>query len=206
MEERLQQKRAVARWHFLVDEVGENIEMTSVTNEGQREKFCFPLSSKGMPSQGAMQYDKDHWNAKVSVPETGAVGEDEKAPADLSESPLSASSLQKIGPARLHCTSCLEPIVDLHTISRYVALPSQHWEELIDAWMCHGDQEINVGLIQAHKDMDDSKAVQVGEVRVSDSHLTLNGADVIEGMVKMLESASFKTQSVSQLSKWLRCN
>lgn len=187
-------------WRFEVDASGEHIELTCEDGGGKdrRKVLCYPLSSRGTPGQGAMTPKEDHRSAKVSV---STAARDEERPDAFAEAPLSASMLESSRTKSLVCTSCLETVVDLQSVSRFIALPSQHWEELIDAWMCHGDQEINVGLIQAHKDMDESKPVQIGEVRVSDSQLTLNGFNAVVGKIDIVTSTSPLEVSVGPFAR-----
>lgn len=58
-----------------------------------------------------------------------------------------AAEFRKHKPQLLVCSSCGEDLVDLSRISRYNDLPSEHWAELLDAWMCHHDQTLSEELI-----------------------------------------------------------
>ena len=49
---------------------------------------------------------------------------------------LPASELASLSPSSYMCASCSLPLVPAPP-TRYRDLPSEHWEELIDAWMCH---------------------------------------------------------------------
>lgn len=56
---------------------------------------------------------------------------------------LDADQLLSIHPTSFICASCSLPLVKSSKITRYRDLPSEHWEELVDAWMCHGDQKLH---------------------------------------------------------------
>ncbi|KAF9568276.1 hypothetical protein CPC08DRAFT_702699 [Agrocybe pediades] len=56
---------------------------------------------------------------------------------------LDAEQLLSIRPTSFICASCSLPLVQSSKVSRYRDLPSEHWEELVDAWMCHGDQKLH---------------------------------------------------------------
>ncbi|KAF8888545.1 HECT-like ubiquitin-conjugating enzyme-binding-domain-containing protein [Infundibulicybe gibba] len=62
---------------------------------------------------------------------------------DISAPLLDASQLVAINPTSFICASCSLPLVYSHGINTYRDLPSEHWEELVDAWMCHSDQKLH---------------------------------------------------------------
>ncbi|CEQ39153.1 SPOSA6832_00629 [Sporobolomyces salmonicolor] len=65
--------------------------------------------------------------------------------------PLSTSELRETMPVSFVCATCDAELIDTSTITRYNALPSEHWAELLDAWMCHQDQTLSDDLIQKGK-------------------------------------------------------
>lgn len=63
---------------------------------------------------------------------------------------LSASELRSRSPSALCCTACEREIADVSAASRsgqkgtgtgagYKDLPSEHWAEMMEVWMCHSD-------------------------------------------------------------------
>lgn len=72
-----------------------------------------------------------HWEIKASCYQSG-VPPKESDDAAL----LPASELASLSPSSYVCSSCSLPLVPTPP-TRYRDLPSEHWEELIDAWMCH---------------------------------------------------------------------
>lgn len=93
--------------------------------------------------------------------------------AEESEAPFSAKQLASIGSTQWQCTTCLADVMDLRATTRFIPLPSQHWEELVDAWMCHTDQELNETLLKAQKNIEHHTGLQAGQVHVADSQLIL---------------------------------
>lgn len=63
-------------------------------------------------------------------------------------SPLSTNELRQALPISFACSKCGVEIIDSTTITKYNALPSEHWAELLDSWMCHGDQELSQDLVE----------------------------------------------------------
>ncbi|GAA6002356.1 hypothetical protein JCM10207_001079 [Rhodosporidiobolus poonsookiae] len=75
-----------------------------------------------------------------------------KSRADLEvHTPLSTDELRRSMPTSFACSTCNAQLADTSAITRYNALPSEHWAELLDAWMCHQDQELSADLIAKGK-------------------------------------------------------
>ncbi|KAJ7598792.1 HECT-like ubiquitin-conjugating enzyme-binding-domain-containing protein [Mycena floridula] len=56
---------------------------------------------------------------------------------------LDATQLSDDNPTSFICSSCSLPVVQSSKITRYSDLPSEHWQELVEAWMCHADQKLH---------------------------------------------------------------
>ncbi|KAF8800567.1 hypothetical protein BYT27DRAFT_7199686 [Phlegmacium glaucopus] len=56
---------------------------------------------------------------------------------------LDATQLSSINPTSFLCSSCTLPLIQSSKVGTYRDLPSEHWEELVEAWMCHGDQKLH---------------------------------------------------------------
>jgi hypothetical protein len=148
-----------------------------------------------LPSPGLVSQDRqtvlksqDHWQIKLQMAAT-LQRDSNEVPA-----PLSASSLQKDLPSGFLCNVCLKSVAYTKTITQYLPLPSQHWEELIDAWMCHSSQEINQGMIDTQKKLDEHRGLHQDQGRVSDAGIVFHASHLADG-------ATFKedTSSVSSL-------
>lgn len=56
---------------------------------------------------------------------------------------MSAEQLLSLKLTSMSCISCSLPLVHGSKLTKYRDLPSEHWEELVDAWMCHTDQALH---------------------------------------------------------------
>ena len=68
------------------------------------------------------------------------------------DSELDATHLQHIQPTSFICASCSLPLVRASAVRRYRDLPSEHWAELVDAWMCHSDQKLHEHVQKGSKE------------------------------------------------------
>ncbi|KAJ8082884.1 hypothetical protein PM082_008741 [Marasmius tenuissimus] len=64
---------------------------------------------------------------------------------------LDATQLSTEKPTTFICASCSLPIVQSNKVHSYRDLPSEHWEELVDAWMCHPSQKLHDDVVQRSK-------------------------------------------------------
>lgn len=65
---------------------------------------------------------------------------------------LDATQLSFLTPTSFICASCSLPLVQASRLHQYRDLPSEHWAELVDAWMCHADLKLNEGVKKGSKD------------------------------------------------------
>ncbi|KIJ11155.1 hypothetical protein PAXINDRAFT_119016 [Paxillus involutus ATCC 200175] len=121
-----------------------------------------------------------HWEVKASCPQLGA-------PPYESENPLlTASELSSLSPGSYTCSSCSLPLVPTPP-NQYRDLPSEHWEELVDAWMCHPE-----GQTLAKSGMNGGGDTGVGfgfwpghdEALVGGSYVLFDGESVAAGNIK----------------------
>jgi hypothetical protein len=70
-------------------------------------------------------------------------------------------------PSSFLCSHCSTPLVSFHDKVSYSAMPSEYWSELVEAWVCHQDQQLNENIL-AHKD---GYLPQSDEVLVASSYL-----------------------------------
>ncbi|KAG8705337.1 hypothetical protein FRC08_001713 [Ceratobasidium sp. 394] len=61
---------------------------------------------------------------------------------------LDSEQLCACRPSSFVCASCSLPVVNgtASGTTRYNDLPSEHWAELLDAWMCHPDQQVSAEI------------------------------------------------------------
>ncbi|KAM0787729.1 hypothetical protein ACM66B_003787 [Microbotryomycetes sp. NB124-2] len=88
--------------------------------------------------------------------------------------PYSTTMLREHKPSAISCLNCDSRLVDLTTIDKYNALPSEHWAELLEAWMCHKDQELSDDLVAKGKGIRPRR----DEALVGSSYVVLDSARV----------------------------
>lgn len=64
---------------------------------------------------------------------------------------LDAAHFQNMTPTSFICSSCSLPLAHVAQLS-YRDLPSEHWAELVDAWMCHSDLKLHEHVKNGSKD------------------------------------------------------
>lgn len=69
-----------------------------------------------------------------------------------STSIMDATYFSTTQPTSFICTSCSLPLVHASQVSSYRDLPSEHWAELVDAWMCHSDMKLHEHVKKNSKD------------------------------------------------------
>jgi ubiquitin-protein ligase E3 D len=121
----------------------------SFTNSEECEHFVIHYGSSTsaeldlpvsiVPGQIDVKVQRGHFELKLSTPSTNIPLNPTFDPIPL----LDASQLSISNPTSFVCASCSLPIVQSSKISSYRDLPSEHWEELVDAWMCHTDQSLH---------------------------------------------------------------
>jgi hypothetical protein len=106
-----------------------------------------PLSNPP-PSPTVHDDDDDHLELRLMTHDAMSAT---RSRSDL-ETPelLSARDLCSARPASFACASCGVELADARGVSRYVGLPSEHWAELLEAWMCHADHRLSEEVILAN--------------------------------------------------------
>jgi len=82
----------------------------------------------------------------------------------------------------LQCARCAQTLVQFTPRAHLRALPSEHWEELVDAWMCHGDQRLNASVTQGRRDVDVHRVPRDDELWVSSLWLKTSSASITSGV------------------------
>lgn len=104
-----------------------------------------------------------------------------------------ATALSESMPTAFVCSSCSLPLVQSTKVNEYKDLPSEHWQELVDAWMCHSDQKLHDGVMENAKHGFWPKE---GEALVGGSYIVFEESGVVEAHIRQLE-----TREVSLVSK-----
>lgn len=164
--------------------------LTLVSNQATSS---YLLPSPAMVTQDAQSAVRlqDHWQVKLQM--AASIQRN----AQEAPTPLSARILQKDLPTGFACNVCLKLVAETSTITQYRSLPSQHWEELVDAWMCHPTQEINQGMIDTQKKLDEHRGLQQDQVRVSDAGIIIHASHVATNAIVKEETSCVSTYSPS---------
>ena len=85
---------------------------------------------------------------------------------------LSASELREVRLEGLCCTSCDREVANLSSATVFKDLPSEHWAEMMDVWMCHDDAAFTSRLASRTKD---GFWPSKGVVLVGGSYLLVDG-------------------------------
>ncbi|KAJ7869096.1 HECT-like ubiquitin-conjugating enzyme-binding-domain-containing protein, partial [Mycena olivaceomarginata] len=111
---------------------------------GAHTSLPLVLPGRTAPGKQHVRVQGAHYEIKLATAGAGA------APADTHTAPLlDATQLATAAPMSFISASCSLPVVQSAArMHEYRDLPSEHWEELVDAWMCHADQKLNARVMK----------------------------------------------------------
>jgi len=95
------------------------------------------LPARVAPGKKEVQPAGQHFQVKLSV------SSGPSASTSVHSALMDASRLSTMRPTGYVCASCSLPLVHASQVRDYRDLPSEHWAELVDAWMCHSDQKLH---------------------------------------------------------------
>jgi hypothetical protein len=94
------------------------------------------------PGKKEVKVEGDHFTLKIAVAPSSPT---EREKEDPSSELMDATKLKTLEPTTFICASCSLPLV--HSSSpaplKYIDLPSEHWAEMVEAWMCHPSQTLS---------------------------------------------------------------
>ncbi|CAK5261895.1 unnamed protein product [Mycena citricolor] len=106
--------------------------------------------------------------------------------SDVISAPLlDAMQLAAANPTSYICSSCSSPLVQSSKVNIYKDLPSEHWEELVDAWMCHGDQKLNEKVVKHGKT---GFWPEQGQALVGGSYILFDESAINKSNLRLAES------------------
>ncbi|KAF5310946.1 hypothetical protein D9619_008085 [Psilocybe cf. subviscida] len=88
------------------------------------------------PGSKEVQAFSSHYEIKIPGQASSPLAEEDPPPL------LDATQLSTMHPTSYICASCSLPVIQSTAVREYRDLPSEHWQELVEAWMCHGDQKL----------------------------------------------------------------
>jgi ubiquitin-protein ligase E3 D len=121
------------------------------------DRTCAPLSLpvRVRPSGQDLQVQVQNSHFEVKLATYGPSTAASPMHSELDRPPLlDARQLEDARPTSFLCASCSLPLVapaKAPASCVYKDLPSEHWAELVDAWMCHSTQKLNEHVVRHGK-------------------------------------------------------
>lgn len=122
---------------------------------------------------------------QIKLPSTPFSHHGSPATSEFPTEFLDATHFQTIAPTSFICSSCSLPLVSAARLGKYRDLPSEHWAELVDAWMCHADQQLHEHVKKGSKD---GFWPAEGEALVGGSYVLLREQVVVKSNVCGVET------------------
>lgn len=94
---------------------------------------------------------------------------------------LSAPHLRELASKRICCTSCDRTLANLPAAVEFKDLPSEHWAEMLEAWMCHTDPAFTAHIA---KQTQDGFWPSKDTVLVGGSYLLVAGEDISDASLQ----------------------
>ncbi|KAG6840736.1 hypothetical protein C0991_004754 [Blastosporella zonata] len=111
-----------------------------IISSGPRNSLPLLLPARILPGKQEVRVQRTHYEIKLTtVAPRPSVDTPFEDPPPL----LDAAQLSAAKPSSFICASCSLIIVQATKVGEYRDLPSEHWQELVDAWMCHSDQKLH---------------------------------------------------------------
>ncbi|CDZ96291.1 Ubiquitin-conjugating enzyme E2-binding protein [Phaffia rhodozyma] len=130
----------------------------------QRRLWTFQLPAPSRQSDDSLVFTRSH---SSSNPQTYTLRLP-SATSTRSEShqhvqPLSIHSLRTSRSKSLNCSECSAKIIDFSDTARedFHELPSEHWEELIESWLCCSSMELDLGSGKAGEQKEGKDAEKI---------------------------------------------
>ena len=158
---------------------------------GTKTTLPSPLPARVSPGKPTVKVQSGHLELKL--PTVGTPDPPSPSTVEMYD----ATALLRSLPTTFICSSCSLPLVQSTKVEEYRDLPSEHWQELVDAWMCHSDQKL-------HKEvMENAKRgfwPKEGEALVGGSYIVFEESGVIKTHLHQLQA-----REVSLIPEFL-CN
>ncbi|KAJ4000162.1 HECT-like ubiquitin-conjugating enzyme-binding-domain-containing protein [Lentinula boryana] len=111
-----------------------------IIKSGSKTSLPLTLPAHVVPGKQEIKVQSGHFEIKLAALPSSSSS---SSPAPL----LDATQLSNSNPTSFICSMCSLQLIQSSNI-RYRDLPSEHWEELVDAWMCHSSQTLNENVIK----------------------------------------------------------
>ncbi|KAG6908171.1 hypothetical protein DXG01_005871 [Tephrocybe rancida] len=119
-----------------------------IISSGPRNSLPLLLPGRILPGKQEVRVQSTHYEIKlITVAPRPSADSTVEDPPPL----LDAAQLSTAQPSSFICASCSLILVQATKIGEYRDLPSEHWQELVDAWMCHSDQKLHDQVVRHGK-------------------------------------------------------
>jgi hypothetical protein len=109
---------------------------------GPNTSFPLALPAHTLPGKLEIKPQGEHYEIKLLTVPSALTPKQDPSPL------LDATQLTSASPTSFICASCSLPLVQATKVGTYRDLPSEHWEELVEAWMCHADQKLHEEVVK----------------------------------------------------------
>lgn len=109
---------------------------------------------------------------------------------------LDATQLTALAPTSFVCASCSLPLVQGARLREFRDLPSEHWAELVDAWMCHADQRLHEH-VRAHSAQ--GFWPREGDALVGGSYVLFEESAVVQSNFWPMEDGDHKVSAIFEV-------
>lgn len=127
------------------NDIPDGVDSALVLRGGSVGSPPLALPARTQPGPQEVRVQGLHYEVKIATLDPHSPRVEEPLPL------LDAEQLRSRVPTTFICASCSLPLVHGARITRYDDLPSEHWAELVDAWMCHTDQTLNAQVARHAK-------------------------------------------------------
>ncbi|KAJ3932902.1 MAG: HECT-like ubiquitin-conjugating enzyme-binding-domain-containing protein [Lentinula lateritia] len=111
-----------------------------IIKSGSKSSLPLLLPARVVPGKQEIKVQSDHFEIKLAALNS--------SPSSSEPGPLlDATQLSNSNPTSFICSMCSLQLIQSSS-TRYLDLPSEHWEELVDAWMCHSSQTLNESVVK----------------------------------------------------------
>jgi hypothetical protein len=156
--------------------ISDRVESALVLRSGSVESLPLALPVRTQPGPQEVRVQGLHYEVKVATL-------DPQSPRAEPLPLLDAEQLGSRAPTTFICASCSLPLVHGARITRYDDLPSEHWAELVDAWMCHTDQTLNAQIARHAKGF----WPQSGQALVGGSYILFDRSATVSANLRLVE-------------------
>jgi hypothetical protein len=113
-----------------------------VIRSGPKTSLPLALPAHTLPGKLEIRPQRGHYEIKLLTIPSASTPKEDPSPS------LDATQLTSASLTSFICASCSLPLVQATKVGTYRDLPSEHWEELVEAWMCHADQKLHEQVVK----------------------------------------------------------